>query len=212
MSDDDRIPTRASLLNRLKDPDDSASWNEFYRMYRDLIYSVARRASLSEQEADEVVQDTLISVARKMPGFTYDASKDSFKGWLLTLTWWRIKDQLERRARLAKRDQLHSPRAAEEQGTRTATIERVPDPAGERLTAVWEEEWDKHLLQIALARIKRQAHPQQYQIYHLHVILGQAPREVAHALNVSTAHVYLAKHRVGSLIKKEIRTLRKTLT
>jgi RNA polymerase sigma-70 factor (ECF subfamily) len=211
MPDDDRIPTRASLLGRLKDPGDEASWNEFYQTYRDLIYSVARRASLTEHEADEVVQDTLISVAKKMPGFRYDASKDSFKGWLLTMTWWRIKDQLERRARAAKRDQLRPAGGTEEQGTRTATIDRVPDPAGERLTEVWEEEWEKHLLHVALGRIKRQAHPQQYQIYHLNVILGQAPREVARALNVSMPQIYLAKHRVGNLIKKEVRALRKTL-
>src|SRR5215831_1757967 len=101
---DDRIPTRASLLNRLKDPGDGLAWNEFYLTYRDLIYSVARRAGLTELEASEVVQDTLISVSRKIPGFTYDPSKDSFKGWLLTVTRWRIRDQIELRARAAKRE------------------------------------------------------------------------------------------------------------
>src|SRR5262249_59446262 len=119
MSDDDRIPTRASLLDRLRNPDDSASWNEFYRIYRELIYSVARRASLTEQEAQEVVQDTLISVAKKMPEFTYDPSKDSFKGWLLTVTRWRIRDQLEKRARDAKTMQARPLYRKEEQGTRT---------------------------------------------------------------------------------------------
>lgn len=211
MHDADRIPTRASLLDRLKDPDDSASWNEFYGLYRELIYSVARRAGLAEQEAAEVVQDTLISVAKKMPEFTYDPAKDSFKGWLLTVTRWRIRDQLEKRAREAKSIQARPLYTTEEQGTRTATIERVPDPAGFDVAVVWEEEWEKHLLQAALARIKRQAHPQHYQIYHLNVILGQSPREVARALNVSVAQIYLAKHRVGMLIKKELRALKKTL-
>ena len=108
MPQDEQLPTRASLLNRLKDLGDDASWNEFYHTYRDLIFSVARRAGLSEQEADEVVQDTLISVAKKMPEFTYDPAKDSFKGWLLTVTRWRIKDLLERRGRALKQEQrLH---------------------------------------------------------------------------------------------------------
>ena len=211
MSEDDRIPTRASLLNRLKDPGDEVSWNDFYATYRELIYSVARRAGLTERESDEVVQDTLISVAKKMPGFTYDPSKDSFKGWLLTVTRWRIRDQLERRARILSREEQPRVRLSDEQDTRTATIDRVADPASDRLGVVWEQEWEKHLLQIALGRIKRQAHPQHYQIYHLHVILGQSVREVARALNVTTPQIYLAKHRVGNLIKKEIRALKKTL-
>jgi RNA polymerase sigma-70 factor (ECF subfamily) len=208
---DDRIPTPASLLHRLKDPADGLAWSEFYLTYRDLIYSVARRAGLTELEASEVVQDTLISVSRKIPGFSYDPSKDSFKGWLLTVTRWRIRDQLERRAQAAKQEHARSASVPGGQDTRTATIERLPDSATVDLAAVWEEEWEAHLLQAALARVKRQAHPQHYQIYHLHAILGQSTREVARALNVSTAQVYLGKHRVGNLIKKEVRELRKNL-
>lgn len=203
----DSIPTRASLLQRLKDLDDQSSWDEFYDLYHDLIFSVARRAGLSEVEAGEVVQNTLISVARKIPGFTYEPGKDSFKGWLLTVTRWRIRDQLAKRSEQPGREPMASP-AQHEQETRTATIERVADPGGSDLEAIWEQEWETQLLQTALARIKRQVHPQHYQIYHLHVILGQPAREVARALGVNIAQIYLAKHRVGSLLKQEVRRLR----
>jgi len=208
---DDRIATRASLLNRLKDPGDGLAWNEFYLTYRDLIYSVARRGGLTELEASEVVQDTLISVSKKIPGFSYDPSKDSFKGWLLTVTRWRIRDQIEKRAQAAKHQHVRSAWARGDPDTRTATIDRLPDPASADLATVWDQQWEAHLVQVALARVKRQADPQHYQIYHLQVVLGQSTREVARALNVSSAQVYLAKHRVGNLIKKEVRNLRKTL-
>jgi RNA polymerase sigma-70 factor (ECF subfamily) len=203
------IPTRASLLQRLKDLDDQSSWNEFYELYHDLIFSVALRSGLSEPEATEVVQDTLLAVARKMPDFTYDPAKDSFKGWLLTVTRWRILDQLAKRSCQVARE---PPRPAqEEQETRTATIERVPDPAGSDLAVVWEEEWETQLLQAALARIKRQVHPQHYEIYHLHLILGKPAREVARALDVNIAQIYLAKHRVGKLLKKEVLRLKQAM-
>src|SRR5215472_10696686 len=111
MPHSESIPTRASLLQRLKDLDDQSSWREFYDLYHDLIFSVARRAGLNELEAGEVVQTTLISVARKMPGFTYDPAKDSFKGWLLTVIRWRIRDQLAKRPGQADRDpRLSSPK------------------------------------------------------------------------------------------------------
>jgi RNA polymerase sigma-70 factor (ECF subfamily) len=199
-------PTRASLLQRLKDLGDQSSWNEFYEIYHDLIFSVARRAGLGEQEAGEVVQDTLLSVARKMPGFTYDPAKDSFKGWLLTVTRWRIRDQLAKRGHNAL-DKRESAGHHDEEGTRTATIDRIPDPAGSALAAIWEEEWETRLMQTALARIRRQVRPQYYQIYHLHVILGQSAREVARALGVNATQIYLAKHRVANLLKKEVKRL-----
>lgn len=211
MPREETIPTRASLLARLKDAGDDASWQEFYQLYYDLIFSSARRAGLNENEAREVVQDTLISVARKMPGFTYDPTKDSFKGWLLTVTRWRIRDQLAKRPGQAEGEPRPASPVGNEGDTRTATIDRVPDPAGTDLAAIWDEEWKSQVLQAALARIKRQVHPQQYQIYHLHVVRGQPVSEVARALGVSTARVYLAKHRVGSLLKKEVERLKKAM-
>src|SRR5215831_16315058 len=132
------IPTRASLLARLKDLDDHASWYEFYELYHDLIFNVSRHAGLTETEATEVVHETLISVAKNMPGFTYDPAKDSFKGWLLTVTRWRVRDQLAKRRHQPSHRRV-SPPAAEPQ-TRTATIERVPDPAAPDLTLIWEQE------------------------------------------------------------------------
>jgi RNA polymerase sigma factor (sigma-70 family) len=206
MPGDKLIPTRASLLERLKDLGDQGSWNDFYQTYRELIYSVARRAGLNENDADEVVQDTVIAVARKMPGFRYDPAKDSFKGWLLTVTRWRILDQFQKRGPAAGQS-IPKPLPAHDEETRTATVERVPDSAGFDLRAIWDEEWERNLLQTALARIKRQVHPQHYEIYHLHVILEQPVREVTRALGVNAGQVYLAKHRVGSLLKNEIRKL-----
>src|SRR5215510_8486090 len=157
MTRHEAIPTRASLLERLKDMGDQTSWNTFHELYHDLIFSVARRAGLNESEAGEVVQDTLISVAKKMPDFTYDPAKDSFKGWLLTVVRWRIRDQLAKRAvQSCEQHQRSGSGTQSEQDTRTATVERVPDPAGPSLEGVWLEEWESQLLQAALARIKRQ--------------------------------------------------------
>ena len=209
MPPDELIPTRASLLRRLKDPEDQASWNAFYEIYHGLIFSVARRAGLNETEAGEVVQDTLISVAKKMPEFTYDPAKDSFKGWLLTVVRWRIRDQFAKRSDEAAGRTTFS--GGQEQDTRTATVDRVPDPTRPALEGIWDEEWESQLLQTALARIKRQVQPQHYQIYHLHVVLGQSAREVARSLGVNAAQIYLAKHRVGNLLKKEAKRLKQGL-
>src|ERR1043166_879954 len=91
------IPTRQSLLSRLKDYGDDESWHDFFHTYWKLIYGMATRSGLTEVESQEAVQETIISVSKHMPGFEYDRAKGSFKGWLLQMTKWRIQDQFRKR-------------------------------------------------------------------------------------------------------------------
>src|SRR6266516_1088602 len=95
--EEELIPTRASLLTRLKNWQDRSSWQEFFDTYWKLIYGVARKAGLTDTEAQDVVQETMASVAKHMPTFKYDPALGSFKAWLLNMTRWRIIDQLRRR-------------------------------------------------------------------------------------------------------------------
>src|SRR5882672_4347896 len=94
---DELIPTRATLLQRLKNWQDESSWQDFFDTYWKLIYHIALQAGLNEAEAQDVVQETMISVAKHMPTFKYDPALGSFKGWLLNMTRWRIIDQARKR-------------------------------------------------------------------------------------------------------------------
>src|SRR6266487_4319585 len=53
----------------------------FFDIYWRLIYGVALRAGLTDAEAQDVVQETVISVAKHLPGFRYDPKVCSFKTW-----------------------------------------------------------------------------------------------------------------------------------
>jgi len=209
MSTEEPLPTRASLLDRLRDADDSGSWEEFHRTYRGLLVGVARRAGLNEHEAEEAVQDTLIAVAKKMPEFRYEPGKDSFKGWLLQIVRWKIVDQVRRRTPSAGPDKSEEESSAAGRLALRSDLElnsvvlpaQAKDPRQD-FEAIWDAEWERHLLMQALARVKRQAKPEQYAIYHLHVIEQRPVAEVRRTLGVSAAAIYLAKHRVGALVKK----------
>src|SRR5882724_11461952 len=93
------IQTRPSLLDRLKTGDNTESWQEFYRVYGKLVRDFAIQAGLNDTEADEVVQETAIAMARHLPGFRYDPKVCRFKTWLLNQSSWRIKDQIKKRRR-----------------------------------------------------------------------------------------------------------------
>jgi len=196
------IPTRRSLLTRLKDWDDQESWREFFDTYWRLIYATAIKAGLKETEAQEVVQETVISVAKKMSSFKYDPALGKFKGWLMQLTRWRITDQLRKR----KPDDPGPGRRGDD--TRdTATIDRIPDEGELDIDAVWNDEWERNLFDAALDKVKRQIPGKQYQIFDAYVLREMPPGKVAKSLGVSMAQVYVTKHRVGKLLKKEIKRL-----
>jgi RNA polymerase sigma-70 factor (ECF subfamily) len=196
------IPTRRSLLTRLKQWDDQESWRDFFDTYWKLIYGVARKSGLEDTEAQDVVQETVASVARRMPEFKYDPAIGSFKSWLLRLTRRRIADQYRRRP---KECLLPSPPS--DQTARTAMVETIPDPKGLELEVVWDDEWRRNRLDAALTCVKRRVAPRQYQIYEAHVIKEWPLGEVARTLGVSARQVYLAKSRVGALVKKELKRL-----
>jgi RNA polymerase sigma factor (sigma-70 family) len=210
MNDTDSISTRLSLLARLKDCNDQESWREFFDTYWRLIQTSARKAGLSDVEAEEVVQEVVIAAAKKMPEFTYVPGKDSLKGWLLGVTRWKIGDQFRKRnPKFSKSDSrtvsLHLSRERET-SSRTATIERVPDPGN--LEATWDVEWHENLLQVALNHVKNRVNPAHYEIYHLNVVQGLRARETARALGVRISAVHLAKFRVGKLVRKEVQRLK----
>jgi len=197
---DPLLPTRWTLLSRIKDWADSESWKDFFDTYWKLIYATATKAGLSAAEADEVVQETIITVAKRIGAFKTDPSHGSFKGWLLQITYSRISDQFRKRPPAG----CFAARSDRTEGSTTA--EQVADP-GLHLEQIWNEEWEKNLIEAALERVKKSVSARQYQIYYLNVIKKMAVEQVCHTLGVNAAQVYLAKHRVGSLLKKEIRAL-----
>jgi RNA polymerase sigma factor (sigma-70 family) len=205
--DDEWLPTRASLLGRLKNWEDQISWQTFFDTYAKLIYGFARKSGLKDQEAQDVVQETMRGVAKHMPSFHYDPALGSFKGWLLQLTRWRINDQVKKRAsaRLA-------PEEGETVGTATSPIpliDQLVDPASLDLDHVWEMEWEKNLLAAALTRVKQKLDPAKYQIFDFYVNKEWEAEKVSEKFNIPVAQVHLIKHRVTNMLREEIKRLEK---
>src|SRR4030095_3288989 len=128
------LMTRRSLLSRLKESNAQESWREFFNTYWRLIYTTALNSGLSDSEAQEVVQETVLPVVREIKSFHYDPPVGSFKGWLLTIVRWRIADQFRKRQ---QQIQPLRPRRGTETSS-TATVERVADPVPLGLDAVGE--------------------------------------------------------------------------
>ena len=201
---DDSLATRASLLGRLKNWEDAKSWEEFTQIYSRLIRAVALKAGLSESEAKDVEQETLLCVAKTIHEFESNPTRGTFKSWLLNLTRWRIADQFRRRSPAAA-----SASRSDATATGTSTAERVPGP--DNLDAEWEIEWKRNLVETALARVSRKVKPKHLQIFDLYAVRRWPAGKVARELGVSRVQVYLVNHRLTKLMKREVEYLGRNL-
>lgn len=183
MNTDESIPTRKSLLGRLKDWDDNESWRDFFQTYWRLIYNFAIHRGLTHQEAEEVVQETVLAVAKSIPHFSYDPAKCAFKTWLLTVTRSKIANQFARRV---------------------PQVEGEPKPPEEEAVEKdWDDEWRRNLMKAAIERIKGRVSIEQFQMFDLFALKGWPARDVARTLGVTIAHVYVTRHRLTKLARKE---------
>jgi RNA polymerase sigma-70 factor (ECF subfamily) len=140
-------------------------------------------------------------VARDLHTIKRDRSLGSFKGWLRNITRWRIMDQLRKRTKVQSEDE--SSRTEHPQ----PNPEEIPDPAAAEAESIWEQEWQENLLKAAMERVKRKVKEEHYQMFDLYVIKHWPVTKVAQTLGVNIGQVYLAKHRLSALIRKEVRAL-----
>jgi RNA polymerase sigma factor (sigma-70 family) len=216
---DDLIPTRESLLSRLKDWQDAASWRQFFDLYWKLIFNTARRAGLSDSEAQDVVQETLLTVSKKIGKFRYDRNRGSFKNWLLNTTKWRIYDQFRKRPPYASRPLAGVALPSAQEGlTRDEILENdngsefplseMSQAYEQSLDSYWEADWQKNLMEGAIEQTKKLISPKHFQVFDLAVLREWPSGKIAASLNVRKAYVHLIKHRVSARVKKELRKLR----
>jgi RNA polymerase sigma factor (sigma-70 family) len=205
------LRTRPTLLFRLRDWGDEASWSEFYRLYHNFIFGLARRAGLGHADAEDVAQDVFKRVAETIHDFESDPSRGTFRGWLANLTRWRIADKFRGR----RPEQLAGGRREEASADRTCTIERVPDPAAGSQpwgdATVEEAEWQQHVLAAALTRLARRVPAKHFQLYDLYARQNWPVLRVARELGLNPATVYVVSHRLTKQLKAEVTLLTKQL-
>jgi RNA polymerase sigma-70 factor (ECF subfamily) len=210
---DDSLATRPSLLARLKDWSQQTAWREFDHDYAPLLRNVARKAGLSDAEADEVVQETLLAVAKRIGEFEHRGNRGSFRAWLLQQTRWRIVDQFRRRGAGGRvpseptSASIGAPAVPNDGGTGTEEIVYAPEASVPEIERIWDEEWRQRVQQLAIARVKRRVSARQFQLFDLHVLQGLSVKDAATTAGATMAAVYMTKSRVGRLFERELKAL-----
>jgi RNA polymerase sigma-70 factor (ECF subfamily) len=188
--------TSATLLGKLRlDPTDETVWAEFVERYGPKVYEWCRRWNLSDADAEDVTQNVLIVLARKMGDFAYDPSK-SFRGWLKTLTRHAWSDFLQMRSRPGRGS-----------GDSRVAHELESIEARDDLVARLNAEFDHELLEEASVRVRLRVEPRTWEAFYLTAVERLSGAETGAKLGMQVVTVFKAKSKVQKMLREELHNL-----
>jgi RNA polymerase sigma-70 factor (ECF subfamily) len=196
MDGDSTARTSPTLLGRLSQiPADHGAWAEFAERYGPRIYSWCRKWQLQEADAQDVTQEVLLKLARRMQTFVYDPSR-SFRAWLKTITHHAWRDFLEARQR---------PGAGSGDSQVLELLRNVE--AGAQLADHLAVEFDRELLDEAMAQVQARVQPHTWEAFRLLAVEGLSGADAAARLEMKVATVFVARSKVQKMIQQEVHRL-----
>ena len=191
------LPTRPSLLVRIRDLKDAEAWRQFVAIYEPVIQRFLRRRGLRDADAADLAQETLANVARGIERFHYDPQRGRFRGWLLTIARRQLAQFHERGARRA------APVGSGLTEVHDA-LAQIPDDDEARQ---WERDCEQQALDWGLRHIEREFQPSTWRAFYATAVEQQPPQSVAQELGLSANAVYTAKSRVTARLRQVLAEL-----
>jgi RNA polymerase sigma factor (sigma-70 family) len=185
--------TGTTLHFLLRDPKNAQAWKRFVERYGGKIAGWCRKWRLQDADVQEVTQNVLLKLLQGLR--TYDAGH-SFRAWLKTVTHNALVDYLKRTARAG-------------QGTGDSQVAQILGsvPARDDLFMQLDQEFERELLEQAMARVRPRVHPDTWKAFEWTALGKQAGSEVAAQLNMTVDAVFKARSRVQQMLKHEIHKL-----
>ena len=190
----DALATRLSLLVRLRDARDGGAWSQFVELYAPLVFGFARKHGLQDADAADLTQDVLQAVSGGIQRLDYDPRRGSFRGWLFTVARNKLRNFLAARRRPGR-------------GTGGAATQQLLQglPAREEDQAAWwDQEYQRRVFSWAAEQARGAFRDSTWQAFWQTAVEGRSGPQVARALGMSVAAVYLAKGRVMARLKQVI--------
>jgi len=189
---DDDLPsslgTQASLIQRVRDLTDTASWAEFDRLYRPFLLKIARRSGLSPEDADEIVQEVFAKVAQAIVQFRLDRERGRFRGWLKAITVRKLIDR--HRA----------------QNRSVSAIAIASEPfIFDALEEEWDREYRRHLLEHAMHEVRSRVESKTWACFEEHTLRHRTAEDIAVELGMSVNAVYQNAFRTIKRIRERCR-------
>jgi RNA polymerase sigma-70 factor (ECF subfamily) len=189
--------TRASLLIRLRQPGNQDAWREFASLYEPLIYRLAARKGFQHADAQDLLQDVLVAVARGIDRLELGDDKGRFRGWLFRISRNLIVNAVEKRQRLVlgSGDSDVCERLAQE-----------PAISAQEQTA-YVLEFRRELFHWAARGIRPEFQPTTWSLFWRTSVEGESIANAARELGLSLGAAYAGRCRVLARLRKKVEEL-----
>ncbi len=186
------MDTPQSLLRELRDNPSDQVWQRLVHAYDSLFRVWLRSQGVSEEDCDDLVQEILLVMMRKLPEFKHAGTPGAFRAWAKRVAvncarnFWKAKGRV--------------PVAQGGSGF-LEHLNQLGDSTSE-LSREWDRQHERVVVQRLLDHIREDAAPQMWEAFSQHVVNGRSAGEVADTLGVTTGYVYLAKSRILSRLRE----------
>ncbi len=180
--------TPPSLLDRIRDHDDTSAWETFCDVYSPLLYDYCRKRGLQASDAADIVQEVLIRVAKGILKFEYDPNRGRFRDWLFKIVFHEICRMAQRKKK------ANSPT----ENVFEISVQEDRD---------WDEHFHNHILRTALERIRPRFESCTWDAFTLVWLKNEPVQAVATTLDRPLDFVYLSKSRVLKRLRLEVEQL-----
>jgi RNA polymerase sigma-70 factor, ECF subfamily len=186
--------TRASLIVRLADAQNAQAWEEFARLYQPVVYRLARRRGFQHADAEELVQEVMLAVARAVERWVPDRERGRFRDWLHRIARNLMVNFLTRR-----KHQVWGTGKTDMQ-----QLLEVECDAESAVSQMFEVEYRREAFRAAARQVQQDVKESTWQAFWLSTIDDLPAAEVARKLGMSVGSVYIARSRVMARLRREV--------
>ena len=179
--------TSPSLLLRIRDPNDSESWQRFEAVYAPVIRSYCRRRGFQSTDIDDIAQEVMTSVAGAIQKFEYEPAKGRFRGWLATVTANKLRN-------FAAKSSIKPEQFVDY----VDQLANSPDSDSH-----WTELFMQQVFRAAREQVQQEVEEKTWQCFQKTWFENQPAADVAKDLNLPIHTVYVNKSRVLKRLENE---------
>jgi RNA polymerase sigma-70 factor (ECF subfamily) len=139
-------------------------------------------------DTDDLLQNILVVVSRKLPAFVHNGQPGAFRTWLRRILAHEIRTFLR-----------HRPAA----GPSSDWLDRLEDSASE-LSRQWDQEHNRQVVRRLLAAIQSDFEERTWEVFRLLVLEDRPAAEVARRTGLTPNAIYVAKSRVLKRLREEL--------
>ncbi len=185
--------TSLSLLDRVRDDVTDEAWQRMAEVYSTLLRAWLLRFEVATTDADDLVQEVLLTVLRELPRFEHSGRAGAFRSWLRTILVHRLRDFW--------RSRNYRPAAAGG-STWMEQLQQLEDESS-HVSREWNLEHDRHVMARLLEHVRPRFEPKTWEAFHRQMFEGQRADAVATELGMPLNSVYVARSRVLSTLRRE---------